>query len=259
MGFFDDAWKAMDGFGQEAAKQVGPVAGEAWKHLDAFGQEAGKAMGPAAAETWKHLDAFGQEAGKAIGPAAAETWKHMDKFGHEHVGPAALRTKEWIKEHPGETAGIVACVVAAPVAIGVAGKVLRVAGFARSGVVAGSAAAAYQAGAGNIVAGSAFATLQSAGAGGAGAAVVNGIAAGTATAVAVAATVPGLVKLDTEGKDGAAEEGGLASQMTVQEREKSVLELREDEERIFAVGDEDEDVVPGGQDGDVGGLEKKVE
>jgi hypothetical protein len=48
MGFFDDAWKAMDGFGQEAAKHIGPAAAEAWKQADKFGQEQ---LAPAAAET----------------------------------------------------------------------------------------------------------------------------------------------------------------------------------------------------------------
>jgi uncharacterized protein (AIM24 family) len=64
----------------------------------------------------------------------------------------------------------------------------------------GSSAAAAQSGVGNVAAGSAFSILQSAGAGGAGAILVNGIAAGTATAVAIAATAPGLIKAIQEGK-----------------------------------------------------------
>ena len=64
----------------------------------------------------------------------------------------------------------------------------------------GSAAAAAQAGIGDVAAGGTFAILQSAAAGGAGAALVNGIAAGTATAAALAATVPALVKAAREGK-----------------------------------------------------------
>ena len=127
MGFFDDAWRAMDGFGQEAAKQIGPAAAEAWKHADKFGQEQ---LGPAAAETWKNLDAFGQEAGKHISPAVAETWKHLDEFG-QNAG-------DWVREHPGETAGIVACVFAAPVAIGAANVGLKIAGFTAAGVAAGT-------------------------------------------------------------------------------------------------------------------------
>jgi hypothetical protein len=59
----------------------------------------------------------------------------------------------------------------------------------------GSAAAA-----GNIAAGSPFSILQSAAAGGAGAALVNGVVPGTTTAVAIAATAPGLIKAIKEGK-----------------------------------------------------------
>ena len=51
-----------------------------------------------------------------------------------------------------------------------------------------------------MAAGSAFAILQSAAAGGAGAVLVNGIAAGTATGIAVAATAPALVRAIQEGK-----------------------------------------------------------
>jgi hypothetical protein len=148
MGFFDNAWKAMDGFAQEATKHIGPAAAEVWKQADKFGQEQ---LAPAAAETWKHLDAFGQEAGKKIGPVAGEAWKRADEFGQEagkQIGPAAVETwkhmdkfgqdaGEWVREHPGETAGIVACVVAAPVAIGVANVGLKVAGFTAAGVATG--------------------------------------------------------------------------------------------------------------------------
>ena len=60
-------------------------------------------------------DAFGQEAGK-------------------HVGIAAEHTKQWNEEHPGETAGMIACVVAAPLGIGVAHGVLRMVGFTAKGI-----------------------------------------------------------------------------------------------------------------------------
>jgi hypothetical protein len=153
----------------------------------------------------------------------------------------------------------VACAVAAPLAIGVARKALRIAGFARTGIAAGtflltmfshvvltvaigSVAAAYQSGVGNVVAGSTFATLQSAGAGGAGAAIVNGIAAGTATAVAAASTVPGLIRAAMEDEDMTVDKEEHSSEVTEEEREKSLLELQEGEEQIFAVGEEDEDV-----------------
>jgi hypothetical protein len=66
----------------------------------------------------------------------------------------------------------------------------------------GSAAAAAQASIGNVVAGTAFATLQSAGAGGAGLAVVNAVVGTTVTVVAAGATAPGLVKAVRETKEG---------------------------------------------------------
>ncbi|WKT42642.1 Interferon alpha-inducible protein IFI6/IFI27-like [Fusarium oxysporum f. sp. vasinfectum] len=66
-----------------------------------------------------------------------------------------------------------AAMVVAPVIV--AGPALAVAGFGAGGIAAGSAAAGVHSGIGSVVAGSAFATLQSAGAGGVGLAVVNGV------------------------------------------------------------------------------------
>ena len=66
--------------------------------------------------------------------------------------------------------------------------------------IIGSAAAAAQSSIGNVAAGSAFAVLQSAGTGGGAAILVNGVAAGTVTAIAIAATAPGLIKAMQEGK-----------------------------------------------------------
>lgn len=162
MGFFDNAWKALDGFGQEAGKHVGPALGETWKHLDAFGQEAGKHVGPAVGEAWKHVDAFGhgvgkhiggaaheawknadafgQEASRNVGPVLGEAWKHVGAFGHEagkRIGTAAVRGKEWVGEHPKETVGVVGCVLAAPIGVAVAGGVLGLAGFTATGIAAG--------------------------------------------------------------------------------------------------------------------------
>jgi hypothetical protein len=53
MGFFNDAWKAAENLGQEAAKRAGPAAAEAWKHVDKFGQEVGKHARPAAKDALK--------------------------------------------------------------------------------------------------------------------------------------------------------------------------------------------------------------
>lgn len=133
------------------------------------------------------VDAFGQEASKVIGGAAVHT-------GH------------WIAKHPGGTVGIVGSFVAAPIAIAVTPLVLGVAGFTSAGVAAGSAAAVAQAAIGNVAAGSAFAVLQSAGAGGAGLALVNGIVGASATATAVGATATGLAKAKKDDEKDAEEE-----------------------------------------------------
>jgi hypothetical protein len=53
MGFFNDAWKAAENLGQEAAKRAGPAAAEACKHVDKFGQEVGKHAMPAAKDALK--------------------------------------------------------------------------------------------------------------------------------------------------------------------------------------------------------------
>lgn len=45
--------------------------------------------------------------------------------------------KEWVVAHPVETAGIVSCVVAAPVAIAIVPRTLNVAGFTAAGIAAG--------------------------------------------------------------------------------------------------------------------------
>ncbi|KAK0726408.1 hypothetical protein B0T21DRAFT_413742 [Apiosordaria backusii] len=65
-----------------------------------------------------------------------------------------------------------------------AAPLFAAAGFGPGGIIAGSIAAAAQSMIGNVVAGSVFAILQSAGAGGAGAAVVNGVIQGLGTGVA---------------------------------------------------------------------------
>ncbi|CAA9966358.1 Ifi-6-16 multi-domain protein [Pyrenophora teres f. maculata] len=90
----------------------------------------------------------------------------------------------WMKEHPWETAAIVTMVALACTAIG-----LAVVGFGASGVAAGSIAAGIQAGIGNVVAGSLFATCTSAMMGGSGALIIfGGVGVGTFATVAVALT-----------------------------------------------------------------------
>ncbi|OCK92363.1 uncharacterized protein K441DRAFT_678911 [Cenococcum geophilum 1.58] len=70
------------------------------------------------------------------------------------------------------TAGLI--VLVAPTVV--SAPVLLATGFSSSGVGAGTIAAGAQGSIGNVAAGSVFATLQSAGAGGAGLAAVNGVA-----------------------------------------------------------------------------------
>lgn len=86
----------------------------------------------------------------------------------------------------------------------------------------GSVAAANQASAGNVVAGSMFAVLQSAGAGGTGLAVVNGVVGASATAIAVGATAPALIK--------AVSENNVKGRDSIEEA-KVVEVLEEDEDK----------------------------
>ncbi|KAL9600378.1 MAG: hypothetical protein Q9219_003228 [cf. Caloplaca sp. 3 TL-2023] len=98
----------------------------------------------------------------------------------------------YAKEHPYKTAlhGTSLLLLAAPGIL--AAPVLGAAGFGAGGVVAGSAAAAQQATmGGTVAAGSVFAALQSAGAGGYGVAIVNGVVQGGAAAVGVGNMVSG--------------------------------------------------------------------
>ncbi|KAJ0419474.1 hypothetical protein BJY00DRAFT_164539 [Aspergillus carlsbadensis] len=102
-------------------------------------------------------------------------------------GPPALNktaqfaghAANWTYNNPVLATSLIGGVVVAVPGI-VAAPVLAIAGFGAGGVQAGSIAAAVQGTIGNVAAGSAFATLQSAGAAGAGAAVVNGVVQGAA-------------------------------------------------------------------------------
>lgn len=95
----------------------------------------------------------------------------------------------FVKESPGTAACTVVAagglaVVAAPTIV--TGPLLAFAGFTPLGPAAGSLAVMIQSGLGNVLAGSAFATLQSAAMGGYGAAVVAGAAQGAGAVVAAA-------------------------------------------------------------------------
>ncbi|KAI8960643.1 hypothetical protein F5Y11DRAFT_329014 [Daldinia sp. FL1419] len=78
----------------------------------------------------------------------------------------------WARKNPWKAAATGVAVVAPGL---IAGPVLGVLGFGANGIVGGSIAAGIQSGIGNVAAGGVFATLQSAGMAGYGAATVNGI------------------------------------------------------------------------------------
>ncbi|KAJ0305520.1 hypothetical protein COL516b_005215 [Colletotrichum fioriniae] len=112
------------------------------------------------------------------GVGGEDTEPPPEESGDESDEPSRLRkAADWVRENPGTTVcyGVSAgslVVLAAPALV--VAPALGLAGFGSQGIVAGSAAAGFQAGIGNVVAPSLFATLQSAGAAGYGAAVVNG-------------------------------------------------------------------------------------
>ncbi|KAK3311814.1 hypothetical protein B0H66DRAFT_609057 [Apodospora peruviana] len=95
------------------------------------------------------------------------------------------KTAEWVAKNPGAAACVAVgvgglAVVASPALV--TAPVLGAVGFGSNGVIAGSAAATAQAGIGNVVAPSAFATLTSAGMGGYGAATVAAVGQGIGVA-----------------------------------------------------------------------------
>ncbi|KAI1135340.1 hypothetical protein F5Y05DRAFT_416327 [Hypoxylon sp. FL0543] len=102
---------------------------------------------------------------------------------------AAKNGAKWAAENPGRAVmyGIAGTAIAVPAAI--AGPLLGTAGFTANGIAAGSLAAGAQAGIGNVAAGSLFATLQSAGMAGYGAAIVNGVVQAGGVAYAVGSAV----------------------------------------------------------------------
>ncbi|KAL4750797.1 hypothetical protein BDW72DRAFT_109576 [Aspergillus terricola var. indicus] len=92
---------------------------------------------------------------------------------------------EWAAKNPGSAASTAAglAVIAAPGLV--IAPMLSALGFGAGGVQACSLAASAQSVVGNIAAGSTFATLQSAGTGGAGLAVIDGVAQAGGLAVGV--------------------------------------------------------------------------
>ncbi|KAI0384604.1 hypothetical protein F5Y04DRAFT_277330 [Hypomontagnella monticulosa] len=100
----------------------------------------------------------------------------------------ARQASDWAKANPGKTAMYGAAGIALAVPALISGPLLAAAGFGANGIAAASLASAVQSGIGNVAAGSAFATLQSAGMAGYGAAVVNGAVQVGGAALAASAT-----------------------------------------------------------------------
>ncbi|KXH50306.1 hypothetical protein CSAL01_09262 [Colletotrichum salicis] len=145
------------------------------------------------------------------GVGGEDTEPRPDESGDESDEPSRLKKAiDWMRENPGTTAsyGLSAsslAVLAAPALV--AAPALGLAGFGSQGIVAGSAAAGIQAGIGNVVAPSLFATLQSAGAAGYGAAVVNGVIQTGAGVSATAFAWWGVAKKKEGGKTDKEEDG----------------------------------------------------
>ncbi|KAM0562152.1 hypothetical protein ACHAPJ_002597 [Fusarium lateritium] len=92
----------------------------------------------------------------------------------------------------------------------VASPALAAAGFGANGIVGGTVAAGAQSAIGNVVAPGVFATLQSAGAGGYGVAIVNGVVQGAG----VIATAAGLKSSSSDCEDEAKSgEGGSSTDL----------------------------------------------
>ncbi|KDN71202.1 hypothetical protein CSUB01_11846 [Colletotrichum sublineola] len=103
-----------------------------------------------------------------------------------------FQAKDWVFENPGQaacyTVGAASLAVVASPAL-VSTPMLSAMGFGAKGVIANSAAAAAQAGIGNVVAPSLFSTLTSAGMSGYGVAIVNGAVQAGAGATATGAYI----------------------------------------------------------------------
>ncbi|OAG24826.1 hypothetical protein CC77DRAFT_1058011 [Alternaria alternata] len=122
---------------------------------------------PAGDIIWKHVADKATFLATQAKDAVTEAVNKVRELGF--IGTAKA-IGEWIKLHPWETALIVVPLVAL-IATAIA---LSATGFGPAGIVAGSTAAIIQAGIGNVVAGSIFATCTSAMMGGSGALIVFG-------------------------------------------------------------------------------------
>lgn len=145
-----DVGKAVNGIGQEVNKHIDPAT---WSTLANFGEEAGKHVGATADDIWKALLGAGEEMGEKAGPLADDARHALAGLGQEagkHIGGAVedakkieweklpAEIKEWIEKHPGETAGLAAGVLAAPLAMAAVPPALAAVGFTAEGVALGT-------------------------------------------------------------------------------------------------------------------------
>ncbi|KAF2689555.1 hypothetical protein K458DRAFT_129215 [Lentithecium fluviatile CBS 122367] len=235
MGFLEDAFKTLDSIGHDVSKHAGHAVADSraadsvgqeigsridpstLRVLEHFGEEAGKHVGATADDIWKALMGAGGEIGKHTGPVVDDVGRALGGFGQEvgkHIAGAVEDAKEadweslpadireWIEKHPEQTMGIVAGISAAPLAVAAVPAVLGAAGFTAEVVAAGSIAAGTQSGIGNVAVNSLFATLMSAGQGGAGLAAVQGVVGGVTGIAAVGANILGLMETANEGRNG---------------------------------------------------------
>ncbi|KAL4756425.1 uncharacterized protein BDW70DRAFT_14433 [Aspergillus foveolatus] len=125
---------------------------------------------------------------KTVHKASTEGTKIAVTYGQpvlEGFASLAALAAEWAAKNPGSAASTAAgiAVIAAPGLV--VAPTLSILGFGPGGVQACSLAASAQGVVGNVAAGSTFATLQSAGAGGAGLAVIDGVVQAGVLAVGV--------------------------------------------------------------------------
>jgi hypothetical protein len=137
-------FQSLENFGEEAGKHVGATADDVWKALLGAGNEIGKYAGPTAEEVWKKLDVLGQEAGKHIGGVVDDAKKFewdaaadMKSWIKKNPGHTAADFKSWIEAHPKQAAGILAGILAPPLAIAAVPVMLGGLGFTAGGVAAG--------------------------------------------------------------------------------------------------------------------------
>ncbi|KAF1809487.1 hypothetical protein P152DRAFT_516664 [Eremomyces bilateralis CBS 781.70] len=163
--------------------------------LEGMGKSFGKLIEGATKGAGELLEGTGKGLGEAmegIGNGIADT---VGKFVSDKAPQIAGHVAHFAQERPA-TIGSIGASIVLVVFPSIVTLPFLVAGGILGSVGAGTIAAGVQAGIGDVAAGSAFAILQSAGAGGTGLMVVNGIVQGVAVGGAVIiAAVEGLIKL----------------------------------------------------------------